>query len=473
MVSSFARIPKILNDCFSPEEKILVGVSGGSDSVALLHLMAEHLPRARERIFVVHVNHGLRIPEADGDEALTQHYCEQLGMVCLHYRRPVAELARRQRLSLEEAGRLARHECFLDAARTLGAQAVALAHHLDDQAETVLMHLIRGAGSQGLSALRRVRPFPHPQARAGLRLVRPLLGVTKQELENYLRRRGLAWRTDHTNDDVVFTRNRIRKKILPLLEQEFNPQIKVQLARSAESLARDDGYLNELTDRALRAADLERGPGQWRLSLGKLRTLPASLCWRLLSRVWDELKIPNKSSAHLEHLMDLVAGQAPAFSLPGRWQAGVSREALIFSCPAFQLAAAQPYSLALEGTPCTNPGIPYGVQCKVFPKSGKLKLPRRRRPTLAHMDADQAGQALVMRNSRSRDFIRPLGMMGQRKALGKIFSEMKLTTVQKRTWPVIARGSEVLWIYQGPVSETVKIRPDTRKILQVRIFKTE
>lgn len=468
MTSALSRFPEIIARYFTDDQEvILAGVSGGSDSIALLHLLARFLPRAKERLHVVHVNHGLRIKDSNLDEEHTQAHCTALGLLCLVYQRPVADMARRRKISLEEAGREARHECFLDAARTFKAKAVVLAHHLDDRAETLLLNLIRGAAGQGLSALHYVRPFPHPLAPEGLRLVRPLLGITKQELETYLIRSELSWRQDQTNHDEAFTRNRIRASLLPLLEREFTPQIKLLLARSAEILGRDDALLAEMADREWSGAVVEESHGRAVLSCRRLLALHPSLLWRILARAWDRLGIPHKSSVHLDHLQALAAGRASAFSLPGGWRASRSKDLLVLSRSG-RGQAAPGYAVSLDRPVCTNPGLPYGVQKEILTKTQR-QFPRQGGDTV-RMDADKAGD-LILRNSRPGDFIRLLGMGGKRKAVRKVLSEMKLTSQEKALWPLVAGEREVFWIFKGPVSESVKITPETRRILQIKIFK--
>lgn len=300
---------------------LLAGVSGGADSVALLHVLAETWPGVRKRLWVLHVHHGLRGRAADQDARLVLDHARRLGFPALWYLRDASEEARRGGQSLEAAGRRIRQECFLDAARWLGARAVLLGHHQDDQAETVLFNLFRGSAAQGLSGMQTVRRFPHPLAPPGLLLIRPLLSATKQDLVRFLRDRGQSWREDRTNRSPQFARNQIRLKVLPWLERNGHPGVKARLAQSAESLARDDEYLDAVTGRWLNRWVREQ-PG-WKIPVKRLLALPAAVQWRVLSGVWDRAGIPQKSHSHLERLLRAARSGHKGFHLPRQWTARV------------------------------------------------------------------------------------------------------------------------------------------------------
>ena len=237
-----AQVAEKLQAWVGPAARLVVGVSGGADSVALLHLLAADKDR-RHRLLAVHVNHGLRGAQAQRDEAFVVSLCTRWGVPCKVYAPDVRGAAAGRKWSVEEAGRKLRQECFLLAAREFGAQAVLLAHHRDDQAETVLFNFLRGTGLRGLGGMLPVRVFPHPGAPAGLKLIRPLLEVAKADLTAYCRSQHLTWRHDQSNEDTNFSRNRIRRRLIPWLEKNFNPALRLVLARAAESAARDEAWL--------------------------------------------------------------------------------------------------------------------------------------------------------------------------------------------------------------------------------------
>jgi tRNA(Ile)-lysidine synthase len=216
-----------------------VAVSGGADSVALLLALAE-ANREKEALGVVlsavHVHHGLRGAEADADEGFVLNLCEQLGVPLVMERVDVAARQESEREGMEEAARELRYQVFWELMKSGRVDAVATAHTLDDQAETVMMKLLRGAWTEGIGGVAPVVENKGQERRG--RIVRPMLGVRREDVEAYLRNRGQAWREDTTNRDVSLTRNRLRLELVPLL-RGFNPGIDLALARLAE-IARDE-----------------------------------------------------------------------------------------------------------------------------------------------------------------------------------------------------------------------------------------
>jgi tRNA(Ile)-lysidine synthase len=433
---------------------LVVGVSGGADSVALLELLARTLPDAGRRLAAVHVHHGLRGRDADRDQAAVIARCRTLGLPCAIYRRQVQQEARRYGRAVEAAGRAARQECFLDAAALFHARAVVLAHHQDDQAETLFLNLLRGAGGRGLAGLRPVRAFPHPQAPSGLRVIRPLLSFSRSELQAYLRRRGLSWRLDRSNLDPAYARNRLRLRVLPGLERNLG--FRPQLARSAEILARDDAYLDQSAERALVRLARPKVGQALQVSRAGLRRLPEALRWRVLSLIWDRLGIPEKTTEHLREIAVAVSGPAPAGNLPGRWTLQVRGDDMAWLPPAGNEKLLHPFS-------------GFGVECVIVsvPRNPKV-VPRA--ADYALVDAGKIMQPLAAGSRIPGESMQPLGLGGRRKDLKKIFSEMRLPVGLRDYWPIIRMGGQVVWIFRGPVAEPFKVEPETKKALKITVF---
>src|SRR5580658_6260405 len=229
----------IARSLMSAGDRVCVAVSGGADSVALLLALAE-ANREKEALGVVlsavHVHHGLRGAEADADEGFVLNLCEQLGVPLVMERVDVAARQESEREGMEEAARELRYQVFWELMKSGRVDAVATAHTLDDQAETVMMKLLRGAWTEGIGGVAPVIENKGQEGRG--RIVRPMLGVRREDVEAYLRNRGQAWREDTTNGDVSLTRNRLRLELVPLL-RGFNPGIDLALARLAE-IARDE-----------------------------------------------------------------------------------------------------------------------------------------------------------------------------------------------------------------------------------------
>ncbi len=276
-------------------ERVCVAVSGGADSLALLVALAEANVESKtnkEPLGVVlsaaHVHHGLRGAEADGDEAFVQEACARLGVPLTVFR--VDTVARQAAAGegLEEAARALRYEALRGLMATGGVDAVATAHTLDDQAETVVMKMLRGAWTEGLGGI-------SPVVQAGGRIVRPLLGVRRAEVEAFLREREQGWRDDTTNRDVSLTRNRVRHQLMPVL-REFNPGLDALLARTAEVAREEEAYWKAEVDRVLpqvllpgkpvrgggRAVSTAVGEIGYAMEIERLRAMPSPLRRRLV-----------------------------------------------------------------------------------------------------------------------------------------------------------------------------------------------
>lgn len=216
---------------FKRGQTVLAGFSGGPDSVCLLHFLRYLSVKKRFELTAVHVHHGLRGAQADADAGFCRKLCKELEIPLIVEKKAVRALAKKLNLSVEHAARKARYEAFADAAKKTGAAVVALGHHLDDQAETVLLNLLRGTRAEGLCGIPVRRPL-----NKSVEIVRPLLCITRAEVEEYLKENNLPSVTDQTNFDDAYTRNWVRHELLPLLETK-QPKIRQHLAGMAEQLS--------------------------------------------------------------------------------------------------------------------------------------------------------------------------------------------------------------------------------------------
>jgi tRNA(Ile)-lysidine synthase len=412
-------------------------------------------------LLAVHVNHGLRGTAARRDEIFVTQLCARWGVACKVYAPDVRGAAARSKWSWEEAGRKLRQGCFLQAASEFRARAVVLAHHQDDQAETVLFNFLRGTGLRGLGGMLPVRAFPHPQAPAGLKLLRPLLGLGKTELLAYCRKHRLTWRHDQSNEDTAFTRNFIRQRLLPWLEKKINPALRQVLARTAENAAHDEAYLEKCAQKALRACKPEWGDSRGALQRKPLARLDTALRFRVLSLAWDQLGIPQKSQAHLAALEQAVLGSdSYAGDLPGKWRARLGLKSLEL----FQVLAPKTGRASV----LLNPSSPFGVHTQIYAHPVKLRsVPAG--SSFIYVDAKKIADTLHCRVRQPGDSMRPLGLGGQHKEIKKILAEMRVPAAKRATWPLVVMGREIIWVYQGPMAETVKLDGATRRILKLTL----
>lgn len=282
------KVHKALRASLAQDEHYLLAVSGGSDSMALAAACWQLQSEGWGRYSVCHVEHGLRGEESLRDMALVQRFCAEHQLPCYVQHVQARELAAKEHLSIEAAARRLRHKALTDTMRRLGAHAVVFAHNLDDQAETVLLRILRGTSLTGLCGIRAFSD-------SGLH---PLLGFRHRELAEYCQLADVAYCHDSTNDDVIFARNRVRHELFPYLEQHFNSNIKETLARMAQQLAPEDELLDEQTLAAYRKARLEskscdcsadanenyaefiQGASSWRLSFAEAELLAQPIAIR-------------------------------------------------------------------------------------------------------------------------------------------------------------------------------------------------
>jgi len=294
---------------------LVLAVSGGADSVSLLDALARLGKRGKlpATIFAAHLNHQLRGEESDEDEAFVRRLAAQLGLECFVERAAVAEAAKSEKRNLEATARQARYEFLARAAHRCGARHVLTAHTQDDQAETILMRLLRGSGAEGLRGIHAVR-----QLSESATLIRPLLAVTRAEVIEHCGRHHLSFRTDSSNYLPDFTRNRVRQELLPLL-RSFNPRADEALSRTAELLADDQDVMHEFAVGALALA--ERGAG---LDAKQLRDQAPAIRRRVL-RLWlkeERGGLQRIGAVHLKAIERLLlSGRGGrVIELPGGWR---------------------------------------------------------------------------------------------------------------------------------------------------------
>jgi tRNA(Ile)-lysidine synthase len=298
--------------------RVLAAVSGGPDSVALLYALGSIREQARLEIHAAHLDHALRGEEAAADAAWVAELCDALHMPAVVERVDVRQAAAERRIGVEEAARQVRYEFLARAARERDCPVVAVAHTADDQAETILHHIVRGTGLDGLRGMPRTRPLAE-----GVALVRPLLGVRRSEIEAYLRERGAAWRVDRTNECLDQTRNRIRRQLLPLLRLEFNPQVDAALWRLGRQAAEVQELIGGLVQDLLPHCLADAAPSLVRVDCTALAGRPRHLVRELLRRVWETRGwgAGAMTHAHWDALATLAQCGGSALTLPGGVQA--------------------------------------------------------------------------------------------------------------------------------------------------------
>jgi tRNA(Ile)-lysidine synthase len=454
-----SRVERIIHRqrLFKPGDTLIVALSGGADSTALLDLLSR-LAGFNLNLIAAHVNHCLRGAESDADQEFCQASASRYAIPFEVRRVDVRSLASENRLNLEDAGRQARIE-FLDEVRgKYGAAAVVLAHHADDQAETVLMRLLRGSGMTGLSgmAYRNARGY-----------VRPLLEITRSEIEQYLRRRSLEWHEDASNNDKTYLRNRIRHELLPLLE-EYNPAIRSCLCSTASILRGDDTLLSELTQRAA-AESYQTVDGMIVCSVRKLRSLDPALRQRVLRHVFKQLaaSLEGVNLHHIDAVCDLIESDRPnsQLALPHGVTAVRVYDRIVLTQTALRLTSTSFDTAGFE-LQITGPGyyqLPdYGsitvepVETVAFPAN----------PDTTYFDLIKTPFPWLVRTFRPGDRIQPFGMTG-RKKVKNIFIDRKIPLAERRRIPLLFCDAELFWIAGVCASELCRIDTSSATPVQV------
>ena len=410
-------------------DRVAVAVSGGPDSVALLHVLRELARDLDISLAIAHLNHRLRGDESDEDQAFVQGLASELELKCLLHAVDVRAEVERRRENLEQTARQARHQWFHLLIRDGLADKVAVGHTRSDQAETVLYRLLRGAGSAGLSGV-------HPVL--GGELVRPLLDVSRAEVTAYLEAGGHAWREDSSNADEQFDRNRLRHRLMPLLAQDWNPNVEQTLARIADWAQAEEAYWAESLP-TLVSEIVESGPAGAGFSARRVAELPLAVQRRLLRAVLDQVRgdLLGIGFKHIENLRRLLATGCGTGSvhLPGATaRRSFDRVLVAPADPAGELA---PGGFSLEVDVPGRVEIPGTSSVLVLRLLHRVDVKDGYNSKQAQiLDWNKVPKPLRLRSWRAGDSYCPLGRSRPKK-LKLLFQERHIEAWKRARWPVV------------------------------------
>ena len=459
-----------------PGQRVAVACSGGADSVALLRLLDELKEPLGLRLLVAHLNHRLRGADSDEDEAFVRRLADELGLDCIAQRVDVAARAQAQKANLEEAGREARREFFEAVLRDGGVDAVAVAHTLDDQAETVLARLLRGSGTRGLAGI-----YPIVALAGGKRLVRPLLSFRREELREYLRAAGQSWREDASNQSRQRLRNQLRLEALPLLERLAGEHLVDHLGRLAEQARDEEGLWAALIEEQFLKLAAPSGSnyavpveGLMRPEVGitfcetrQAEPAQRAVARRLVRRLCEAVRgdLRRITQDHVERVLRLAeAGQSgKRVVLPG---VEVERQfdRLVFS-PAAE-SAARDAALKAYRLEVSGPGVvplPSGGAL-AFKLVGVEELEKSYNCGQGAADASRASFPLVVRPWQAGDRYQPAGS-AQEKKLKALFQQGRVPAEERRRMPVVLCREEIVWVPRFGVAAGYAISPGSRTAL--------
>lgn len=433
----YKSVEKLRERAHLPAEgNYLVGLSGGADSVALLLMLLPDIRENRIQVEAVHVNHGLRGAESDEDERFAAALCEREGILFRSFH-PALD-GRKD----EATARAARMGCFRRALQETGARAVLLAHHADDQAETFLMHLMRGAGPEGLEGMKRV------QESDGMRIIRPMLELRRKEIREALQKDGVNWREDSSNRDTAYLRNRVRLELLPLME-EITEGVTPRICTASRLISEDNDALTaQASDLCRKAAAGDR------IAAKPLMEAPNAVLSRTLRMWWRENSPERKeralSAVKTAELAGLLRKEKGSVNLPGNMHAVRSKEYLHLTTD--DSTAAEPAAVTGAETRFQNYLLKAGPS-EGNPGNGLLT------------QEVPAGftDGCVVRNRQPGDRIHPFGSNGSRK-LQDYLTDRKIPRPFRDRIPLLCRGQEVLLVCGVGAGQIPDWNPEGRNI---------
>jgi tRNA(Ile)-lysidine synthase len=492
---------------------VVVGFSGGPDSICLFDILAELRGELGYTLSAVHVNHNLRGDESDGDQRSVEKLCGDRGVPLVVASYDVAGIAAREGKSLEEAGRDARYEAFAEAVRDVEARRgvpvsmarVALAHNKGDLSETVLMRIIRGTGPDGLAGISAAR-----DAEGGYGIIRPLIDISRSEIEEYCARRGLDPRVDSTNEMTDYLRNSVRLELLPMLREKFNPSIDDALARLSRAAAESRDYFDAVVgeaiaemcsftsgdeaitdeavaDEAVAGEPLERqaaltedrpvGPARAGFPLDALARYHAAIRHRIVLAVFGMIGLTQDiGAAHIAAADELIsAGRTGKYvDFPGGYRFGISYDTAIFTAPTAPRRAEDAadggcsYSVSIaglgraEGKALIFEGSGFPIEAVVEDYDGAAASGASL--ALDYEALSRAAATLQLRTKVKGDRICLPGMDGSKK-LQDIFVDEKIPREKRSRLPVVAADGEVLWIPGIRRTRLYAPGPDTKRAI--------
>lgn len=461
-------------------DKVIAGISGGADSVFLLFVLLKLREKEGIEITAVHVNHGIRGASAQSDEEFTVDLCRKHGIKCVVYHENVESIAKKRKQSVEEAGRNVRREAFEKTLREEHGTKIAMAHHQNDNAETLLMNLARGAGLKGLGGIRPVNG----------NVVRPLLCLTRQEIEAYLKKLGLCWCQDETNDEDDYTRNRLRHFVIPFLEEQVNTQAIRHMNEAMEQVRMVEEYLEEQTRAAAAVCIREKEPGELLIQKDLFLSQPkviqrmlARKCLAIAAGAWNNISI-----VHVDALISLFEKQSGrSRNLPYSVKALRTYEGVLLKKNPSGAAGVNHVEIkgtaggkGTQGTFLGSyvlkvPGITeikelnLTICCSILEKGKDFSVNQIPQKNYTKwMDYDIIKGNLIVRTRLSGDRI-VIDKSGRSQKLKSYLINEKIPAEERDSLPVIADEDQILWILGHRMSSACLVTEQTDRVLEIKV----
>ena len=457
----------------APDDSVLIAVSGGPDSITLAHVLHTLTAEQPRRLAIAHLNHGLRQKDSDRDAEFVAELAGRLDIPYYMEKKDVHHFQRNARLSLEEAARKVRYRFFEETAARYGYNKIAIGHHGNDNAELVLMNLLRGSGPLGLSGIAPVRDG---------KIIRPLIQLKRYEIVDYIADQKLSFVTDASNTDLSFRRNRIRHRLIPELEKSYNPAIIETLNRLGAIMRAEDQWLENLLDNEFNNCISVKGPDAVSIDLDQFQEVAAAAKRRIIRRVILSVKkdLRRITLAHIDAILKLIDKhpRAGCLSLPAGIRAilgpagltitnSQSDASVIFdgsngsAVVQYQYTITPPGALSVQEAGVTIRLSEIGADdLPDFITAGK---------NLAFFDMNSLRFPLVVRNIRPGDRFSPLGVNGTQK-VKKYFIDNKVPGSRRRLCPLLLSAGKIIWIAGHRIDNCVKVVSATRRILKAELL---
>ncbi len=467
-----------------PGARVVVGVSGGPDSVVLLHVLWRLAGPLNLSLHVAHLHHAIRGADADADADFVAALATDWGLPCTVERIDVQAIAERDKLALEEAARHARYTFLYRVAQQVGATRIAVGHNADDQSETVLMHLLRGAGPAGLRGMlpsTRLRDYhllsaslrPSPE----VKLIRPLLHIPRADIEAYCAEQQLTTRFDRSNLDTTFFRNRLRHEVLPYLAQ-INPRIAQRLRHLAEVVRADYDMLYEFVSVAWDTLLVKESADTLSFNLAGWRGQPLSIQRAIIRCAAYKLchSLRDVSFIHVEDAVRVAQHGATGMqaTLPHGLRLTVGYTTVTIAAEdALHLPPENPWLEPDAHIPFTVPGElslrdGWRLHVQDVPHWNLDAIANNCNPLVAWMDADVLDDAPILRTRQRGDAFQPQGMGGATVRLSDLLINVKVPRPWRDHVPLVEAGGRVLWVVGVRLSEAAVVRPDTQRVVYLR-----
>ena len=438
------------------QTKVLVAFSGGVDSTALIHILNSLKGELNIKLYAAHLNHKIRKNDSGLDAAFAKRTAKKLGIPCVVEEFDVPSFAKQNKLNLEDAARRARYEFLERTAVKVGAEKIALAHNADDNIETLLMRLIRGTGMKGMEGIPPVRG----------KIIRPMIGVLRSEIEEYLRSIKVTPRIDKSNFETKYLRNRIRKDLIPTLVS-YNKNIKELLLQTISAANVIHGFVEIKAKEAFKKMVLNKKAGEVRLDIKKLLYSDDALKGEVLRLAIEYVKkdLVDISFVHIEDILGQLGKNRGEVDLPGIYVRVKSGVLSIMDAKPLK-AKEHPFLHKLEVPgEVRDKDNGFIVEADIL-DSVTAKDLRVKNPYQAYLDHDKIAGPLIVRNRMPGDVFSPFGLRGKKK-LQDIFVDEKIDIDKRDRIPVIEDGKKIVWVVGYRVSEEAKVTSATKKVVKL------